>query len=179
MATLKDILEIEKSREDISKVRVIHLFQEGNFLRAYEVSCWLFHRFVNDKYVISCKHYKSVKDPVCLLGFPPASLDKMLASDKCKGIGYNKVDDYRIDLLISAEMIPDECPLDLLHSDYVRWKGELKVESSSPDSGTVTRSNVTVTSVLQEILAYPLERKSPLDAYSFLVDIRTKVASIF
>lgn len=179
MATLKDILEVEKSRRDISEARVIHLFSEGNFLRAYEVSCWLFHRFVNDKYVISCKHYKSVKEPVCMLGFPPASLDKMLAMDKCKSIGRNKVDDLRIDLMIPAETISDEYPLDLFQEDYVRWKKEQKVELSVPESGKELKGNATISSILQEILGFPLERKSPLDAYSFLVDIRTKVASIF
>lgn len=41
MATIKEILEIEQMRETAEDWRRIHLFLEGSFYRAYEVSAWL------------------------------------------------------------------------------------------------------------------------------------------
>ncbi len=38
MAAIKEILEIERSRETAADWWKIHLFQEGSFYRAYEVS---------------------------------------------------------------------------------------------------------------------------------------------
>lgn len=47
MAGIKDILEIEQSRETAEDWRRIHLFQEGSFYRAYEVSAWLCHKHIS------------------------------------------------------------------------------------------------------------------------------------
>lgn len=41
MAQIGDILEKERKRETDCDGRVIHLFQEGSFYRAYERSAWL------------------------------------------------------------------------------------------------------------------------------------------
>ena len=41
MAGIKEILEFESERNDRERQRVIHLFQEGSFYRAYEWSAWL------------------------------------------------------------------------------------------------------------------------------------------
>ena len=41
MAKLSEILSIEKERADDPALRVIHLYQEGSFLRAYDWSAWL------------------------------------------------------------------------------------------------------------------------------------------
>lgn len=44
MAKLSDILELERQREEAASKRVIHLYQEGSFLCAYEWSAWLCYR---------------------------------------------------------------------------------------------------------------------------------------
>ena len=46
MAKIKDVLEIESHRESIEQCRVINLFQEGTFYRAYEWSAWLCVRYI-------------------------------------------------------------------------------------------------------------------------------------
>ena len=46
MAQLKDIVEIEKLRDDISKCRSAYLYRDGTFLRAYEWSAWLFVKYL-------------------------------------------------------------------------------------------------------------------------------------
>lgn len=45
MAKLSDILGAEQQRSGTEFKRVIHLYQEGTFLRAYEWSAWLCCRF--------------------------------------------------------------------------------------------------------------------------------------
>lgn len=47
MPGIKDIFEIEKTRSSPADWLVIHLFQEGSFHRAYEVSAWLCCQHIN------------------------------------------------------------------------------------------------------------------------------------
>ena len=47
MPGIKDILEIERARNGPSDWLTIHLFQEGSFYRAYEVSVWLCCQHIN------------------------------------------------------------------------------------------------------------------------------------
>lgn len=46
MAKLNEILEIELRRHSVDECRVINLFQEGTFYRAYEWSAWLCVRYI-------------------------------------------------------------------------------------------------------------------------------------
>lgn len=46
MAKIKDVLEVESHRESIEQCRVINLFQEDTFYRAYEWSAWLCVRYI-------------------------------------------------------------------------------------------------------------------------------------
>ena len=48
MAKLQDILTVEQDRPDSQSARVVHLFLEGSFLRAYEWSAWLCCRYLNE-----------------------------------------------------------------------------------------------------------------------------------
>lgn len=41
MAQIMDVLAVEKQRTNANECLVIHLYQEGTFLRAYEWSAWL------------------------------------------------------------------------------------------------------------------------------------------
>lgn len=45
---LKEILEIEKERDNPQSCRVVHLVQEGSCYRAYEWSAWLCVRYIKD-----------------------------------------------------------------------------------------------------------------------------------
>ncbi|MBQ7689702.1 MAG: hypothetical protein IJT30_00680 [Muribaculaceae bacterium] len=48
MAAIKEILEFETACGDREMQRVVHLFQEGSFYRAYEWSAWLMCRFLHE-----------------------------------------------------------------------------------------------------------------------------------
>ena len=65
MAQLKEILEIEKKREEGGQYSTIYLFPEGTFYRAYEWSAWLCCR--NHA---SCACFpRRAKDPDGVYGF--------------------------------------------------------------------------------------------------------------
>lgn len=182
MAQLKDILELEANRSAIADCRVIHLHQEGKFLRAYEVSAWLFSRFVNEKYKISNKSYKGQKGTVALLGFPPDSLEKLLTQERCAHFGKVRVNDTLTDLHVPSELIPDDYEADLFLEDYARWKRELPKDEPAVDPLTdkpAAPGKTTALGLLQKALAFPVERKSPIECQAFLCDLRTEIASIF
>ena len=75
MATIKEIMEIEGARETAEDWRRIHLFQEGSFYRAYEVSAWLCHTYVS-QFKVTHRHVKGVEQSICFIGFPLLSLEK-------------------------------------------------------------------------------------------------------
>lgn len=75
MAGIKDILETEQSRAAVEDWRKIHLFQEGNFYRAYEVSAWLCHLHIS-QFKVTHRHVKGIDQTIAFVGFPLSSLDK-------------------------------------------------------------------------------------------------------
>lgn len=188
---LKEVLKVEFDRNTPESRRKIFLFRDGSFLRPYEISCWMFQRFIFDGYKVSCRTYKGYKDPVCLIGFPPASLKKLLSVEKCKGIQQignteetlETAADPIVELILPEELMPESYPADLFLEDYNAWKKKQKVQAPESDTHScvqqTTHQKVTMMNIIQELLAFPLEKKSPLEAYMFLSEIRTKAASIF
>jgi hypothetical protein len=72
--TVKEILHLEATKDNAA---TILLFREGIFLKAYEVSAYLFHRYVKP-YQVNCVYYKNIKKSVISLGFPSRFLDKIV-----------------------------------------------------------------------------------------------------
>ena len=75
MATIKEILEFEVTREGDDMHRSIHLFQEGSFYRAYEWSAWLVCRYIHE-FKVTHRRLKGIEQSVILIGFPLTSLSK-------------------------------------------------------------------------------------------------------
>ena len=48
MSSIKEIVQLEGDRSEPSQYRVVHLFHEGSFLRAYDWSAWLLCRYVHE-----------------------------------------------------------------------------------------------------------------------------------
>ena len=101
MAKLKEILDAESQRSTLEQCRVIHLFQEGTFYRAYEWSAWLCVRYIQD-FKATKRKFKNEDAPVAV--------------------------------------------------------------GSSQRPGRLT-------DVMHQILAYPIEQKSPLESMQFLADL--------
>ena len=94
MAAIKEILEIEQSRESAEDWRKIHLFQEGSFYRAYEVSAWLAAITVRPGFMASRISTICVRSrtwflgevPACICRFPePTHADSQTQRRKSEG----------------------------------------------------------------------------------------------
>lgn len=77
MAKLADILETEQKRADATQLRIVHLFADGTFYRAYEWSAWLCCRYINS-FKATKRNNKSVDKEIVFVGFPKASLTKFV-----------------------------------------------------------------------------------------------------
>ena len=75
MATIKEILEIEFARDSANDWQKIHLFQEGSFYRAFELSAWLCWTHLN-KFKVTHRGMKGIDQTVTFIGFPLTSLEK-------------------------------------------------------------------------------------------------------
>jgi hypothetical protein len=69
--TTKEILQMESGKDSAT---TLLLFREGIFLKAYEESAFLFHRFIR-KYEVKTVHYKNIGRSLLSLGFPSRYLE--------------------------------------------------------------------------------------------------------
>ena len=68
MTDFKQILEKEASRTTSEQIRAIYLYPEGNFMRAFERSAWLWCKYVKDFKAIRRK-VKDTGDIVVQIGW--------------------------------------------------------------------------------------------------------------
>ncbi len=182
---LSEIVEKEKQRANIFECRIARLYKEGNFLRAYNWSAWLFVKHRGDL-KISNRMVKSVGVPVVMIGFPPASMEKYVPD----GSQVNTNTDGSLDVVFPTSIIPDDADINVLAEEFEQWKGALPVSESNPakkekqhdrnlePSSEFSSANVTLTSIMQRILAYPVEGKSPLESMLFLSEIRRQLSAL-
>ncbi len=96
MSNIREILSSEHSRTEMSSCRVIHLYLEGSFLRAYDWSAWLCCRIVHP-FKVTNRLFKGMDVATTLIGFPPSSLDKFKPADaELKSIDVKIIAKYTI-----------------------------------------------------------------------------------
>lgn len=192
MAQLKDIVEIEKQRDDLTKCRTAWLYRDGSFLRAYEWSAWLFVKYIND-FKVSNRQVKSLGQVLAMIGFPPASMEKFTP----EGAKVSPQQDGSIVIELPSSLIPDDTDIRELSVEYGEWKKGLPVaegkaakkESENLFADVATseprhempsqpRCPATLTGIMQQILAYPLEQKSPIENMMFLSGIKRQLLSL-
>ncbi len=179
--SIKEILAIEYKRGDDNKSLVtIHLHQEGNFLRAYEWSAWLCCRHMNE-FKVTHRMFKNVQDDVVFVGFPGSSLTKWMPTDAA----VVPIDDKNMDIVLSETILPEPFDLALLKDDFEQWKKSFPIvelpssqnnnsDKQPEDSPAVGRMGLM--GVAHKILEFPLERKSPLECYEFISDMKRQLA---
>ncbi|MCQ2069424.1 MAG: hypothetical protein MJY68_10120 [Bacteroidaceae bacterium] len=176
MAKLNDILDAEKQRPDEASRRVIHFYQEGSFLRAYEWSAWLCCRYLND-FKATRRVLKGTDDTMVFIGFPLTSLDKY----RTDGREVVNVDEKAVDMLLPEDMLKGE----LTETDFKHWKQSVPLAESSRKEGQdaiktaqSAGQGMSLTGIMQRVLAFPIESKSPLDCMVFLADVKQQLAMI-
>lgn len=190
MAKLEDIIATEKSRNDSRSFAQIHLFKEGTFLRAYEQSAWLMSRFAAAE--LKPKRHKTkmtVDGTFVFVGFPLTSLDKYRPANSQEVVP----DENHSILDLPADTFPPELTKDLYDADFERWKKEVPVTENKAAGGKVDSAATEVpkdnrdraaaqplrlTDIMQEIIAYPLESKSPIETMVFVSELKRKLSAM-
>lgn len=190
MAKITEILDIEKDRNEREKWNVIHLFKEGGFYRAYNWSAWLIVTFsYNDEVrketkdrkplAVSRKKMKSTETDFVFVGFPLKSLDKFVPSN----IGFAPITDTQIDVTIDLSY-NDDVTYESLEEEYETWKDGIKMSEEKPKYEKTVSDSVTITprsisSVMAQVLSYPLESKTPIENMEFISMLKSQLASLF
>ena len=184
MAKLEEIIKTEKSRSDPRTFSQIHLFLEGAFLRAYEQSAWLMSRYAAaDLQPKKHKTRQTTDGTFVFVGFPLTSLDKY-RPEHSQDIPF---DESHFILDLPADTFPQELTKELFDSDFERWKTEIAVTDNKNGKTDKTISEATegqsalplrLTDIMQEILAYPLESKSPIETMVFVSELKKKLSAI-
>ena len=177
MAKLKEILDAESQRGTMDQCRVIRLFQEGTFYRAYEWSAWLCVRYIQD-FKATKRRFKSEDSAVVFIGFPLTSLSKYSP----EGAEVTESEDKSVELLLPVGLFGDAADVAALTTDFANWKqGVPLAESSKRDAPAGIDGSQRpgrLTDVMHRILVYPIEQKSPLESMQFLADVKRSIADI-
>ena len=158
--------------------RVIHLFQEGSFYRAYEWSAWLMCRYLHG-FKVTHRRMKGVEQSVALIGFPVTSLSKWVTDD----IERHDVSDKHITFTLAGEVFADLGGMDNALDVFDSWKAEQpiveKAARRQPETYSTQPSALSLSMIAQRILSFPVEAKSPLECSQFLSDIKQQIAKLF
>lgn len=182
MSAIKDIAEQERARLQSGMRRELHLWREGSFLRAYEWSAWLACRFLHD-FKVNKRQFKGADDPVVFIGFPEGSLTKWMP----EGTAQRVEEENHLVLTLPKQMLADS--METIDGDYAEWregipltdarerpkKGKGVTDGSSP---AADGDSLTLTGVMQRILAFPIESKSPLESMAFLAEVKQRLAQM-
>ena len=179
MAIIKDIAEKESQRWSSGAVNELHLYQEGTFLRAYGWSAWLACRFLHD-FKVNKRQFKDVDAPLAYIGFPEGSLAKWLP----EGAEQRAVGEKHLVLSLPVQMLGE--PADSLAAAYSEWLDSIPLAESRPaGKGSAPAGHAaqdpeapSLTSIMQRILAWPLESRSPMESMTFLADVKQRLAQL-
>ena len=163
---------------------VLHLHREGSFLRAYEWSAFLACRYLHD-FKVTKRVFKGVELPVAFIGFPETSINKWMP----EGAEQTAIEEKHLAVRLPEELFGGDTP-EIMDSAFAEWKDAIPLTESQAKVEKKTKSQVggevvgeresviTLTSVMQRILAYPIESKSPLESMAFLADVKRQLASM-
>lgn len=184
--TIAEIIELENKRPTPDTYGRIHFIKEGNFYRAHDISAWIiammpFSENIKNINIIAKKHKDGYID--AFIGFPLTSIEKYIPNDG--SVTFVPISDTMIDVIIT----PTD---DILASDFetIRkavddWKQTLPLKADKPErrenrEASEAQPRITrISDVISQVLAFPLESKSPMDAYDFLRQLRKEIAALF
>ena len=181
MSLTKAIIEQENRRTTVDRME-LHLWKEGSFLRAYDWSAWLGCRYLHE-FKSNKRQFKGLDEPVAYIGFPETSLVKWLP----EGTEQRVEGEKHLVLCLPDVMVSDE--LDIMQATYAEWKEAIPLTEANPgmrkkggkaddaDDG-VGDSPATLTAIMQRVLAFPIESKSPLESMAFLADVKRQLAAL-
>jgi hypothetical protein len=190
MAKISEILEIEKNREDAAQWNIIHLFKEGGFYRAYNWSAWLIVAVAYNDEVrknssdrkplnVSRKKTKNGENDFAFVGFPLKSLEKFIPNNT----GFTPVNDTQIDISIELPATDTEISFEMLAQAFEEWKQTFPIADDKPKkdreySYEGTPGPHSITAVMSQVLSFPLESKTPMEAMAFISTLKQQLAAL-
>lgn len=192
---IKDILEKEKARPESADWRVINLFSEGKFFRAYEVSAWLYHKYINESYKLTHHFIKAINGSIIFLGFPKDKLQTNIPKEAT----IEQNDDKYARVVLPVTEGEADIDLAALQKAFEEWKAAQPIEPFKTDNKACTSSaeprqqgarkgdfkataasdgHPSFFSIAQELMAFSIEAHSPIECMLFLSDVKKRLAQI-
>lgn len=174
----KEIIDIEGNRADAQARQTMHLYKEGTFIRAYNWSAWLCCRYLN-AFKVNKRLYNGIDKPVAYIGFPETSISKWVKSPQL----LEQLDEKHFVLVL--DMAPEDLDESEMNALYESWYNDIPLIEQKPKNEKRSAGEVyasahpsSLTGVMQKIIAYPLENKSPIDCMLFLSEIKKELSSL-
>lgn len=204
MAKLADILPIERDRQEPEKWNVIHLFKTGTFYSAYEWSAWLTAVIsFNDEVRMQTRERQPLAvtrntiasadgETFCKVGFPIRSVDKFIPNRT----DFTPIDDSHLTITIELPQPTDgsEVTYERLSEAFEKWKESQPIKKPkdkdettdapkpSAAKNTTTQPATIMTSgqtgLISQIMAYPLDQRTPMENIEFIRSLKQQIASI-
>lgn len=180
--TISDIIKLENDRNEQSQFGIVHFIKEGNFYHANDWSAWLMSKFpigeaVNKPMTVTTK---KLKDGYihAFVGFPVTSLGKYVPNDG--SIKFEAVGDNQLDVTLNVDF--GEAQFDDVRTQVDEWKESLPLtdkrqKRDERDALESAPRVMRISDILGKILAFPLESKSPMDAYDFVRQLKQQIAT--
>ena len=138
MAKIADVLQTERNRQAQTEWNKIHIFQMGDFYRAYEWSAWLIVAITyNDRVRKETRDRKPLKeskkslattgDEFCFVGFPIKSVEKFIPTR----LNFESIEDKHIVITIELPTPSDgsEVTYERLHEAFTKWKAGIPLST--------------------------------------------------
>ena len=184
MAKFEDIQKKESERSELRDFQKIHLFVEGKFCHAYEVSAWLYSRTASDALKVRRQKTKNFPDGSYVIVGHPAE-EKSFAKYAPKDSTIVR-DGEIYTITLPENIFPPEATREILLADYEKWKSEQAFSETKSEEKDDTPKNTArpsskhtpqdINDVLQQIIAYPLENCTLLETVAFVSDLKRQVS---
>lgn len=185
---ISEIISIENERHDPSQWNVIHFIKEGEFYRAHDWSAWLMSVFPFGEALNKPLHItaKRLKDGYvdAWVGFPATSMSKFIPNDG--SIDFKPISDMQIDVAIELPAEIGEVSFENLNQMKEEWKSSLQINENTKKQRREDREVrdampkvLRFSEIANLIISFPLESKSPIEAWEFLRQLRKDVALMF
>ncbi len=178
---LAEILEKEHARVDLQQCAVIHLVLEGTFYHAYEWSAWLCFRYVAQLKATRRLVQNSTSDSMVFVGFPQNSLTKYTPA----GAEIVPLENGSLDFVLPLSVFQSDSTFETLQADFENWKQSVALTEKSQKKAKEEKYGILpserparLTDIMREIIAYPLEQRSPLECMGFVAEVKQKLTNI-
>lgn len=183
--TITEIIELENNRKSPDAFGRIHFIREGNFYRAHDISAWLvttmpFSDTIKNVNINARKLRDGYID--CFIGFPLTSLEKYIPNDG--SVTFVPIGDTIIDVVISPTDDILASDFDTIRKAVDDWKLTLPLKTDKPErreNREVSEAQPRITrmsDIFGRVLSFPLESKSPMEAYDFLRQLRKDIVAL-